>query len=181
MGVRIDRGPEPPIRATGDGLEKTYASLSDLGIDLEFESEREYVETREGALTFVDAKGHRYRILVMSLEVVLCIRVGLDFDARALKISRVRTGGTELVVEHYEGAVHRALESCKGSGREFALVVDVGTVTQGWLSSGSEHLESELAWLDFDAAWLSLADPAPPLGARDIFRGIASRFRRTAE
>ncbi len=69
-----------------------------LGQNLQFVIEREFIEPGEPRPDFRDAKGRRYRILVISLEVVLCVEVPINFDPLQLVLSVFSMDGNMVVV-----------------------------------------------------------------------------------
>jgi hypothetical protein len=86
------------LRKKRESLSRTYESLTDVGIDLEFEREGEWAGL-EPAPVFTDRVGRRFRILVMSQEVVLSVEVPADYEPAQLRLRRVWVSGEETIVE----------------------------------------------------------------------------------
>lgn len=169
--------PGLPIRLLWDDLDRTYASLSELGIDLEFVLEREYLAPEDPKPVFTDSGGSRFRILVLSLEVVLCVRVPDEYDPSELKLVSIEQQELEIVVEVHGAQAHRALSR----GTE---------ATESFVAVAPEELEaltaplrldslpaSTLSWIEFDEAWLTCVDPAPPIRLRELLSRLLRHGR----
>jgi hypothetical protein len=101
MAAVLGDAPDPPISLSwGDlskkkeSLSRTYESLTDVGMDLDFIREGEW-EAWEPTPVFTDRVGRRFRILVMSQEVVLCVEVPADYEPAQLRLRRVWVSGEE--------------------------------------------------------------------------------------
>ena len=180
MAVVLGSPPHPPIRLRWEDLDRSYDSLSDVGVDLQFVMEREFLDPQETRPLFTDSDGQRFRILVISLEVVLCVRVPDDFDPLQLTLRRVKSALGEMVVESLGSDDHRALLVETGEavpiGAEF-LVDDTAEVDPS--SGGRTQLISSPSWLDFDDAWMRSVDPAPPVTLGTwLHNCLSALFRR---
>ncbi|AWB86086.1 hypothetical protein [Mycetocola zhujimingii] len=186
MAVVLGVPPAPPISLSwGDlskkreSLSRTYDSLTDVGIDLQFLREGEW-EAWEPTPVFTDRLGRRFRILVMSLEVVLCVEVPADYEPAQLTLRRVWLSGEEIIVESLHSADHRALSS----ETRTAIPIETIKLADG-TSTASEDTDEEgssaLSWHVFDEEWMNSVDPAPPtyLGAW-LSQFLRNRFRRSS-
>ena len=149
-------------------------------MDLQFVMEREFLDPQETRPLFTDSDGQRFRILVISLEVVLCVRVPDDFDPLQLTLRRVKSALGEMAVESFRSEDHRALLVETGEavpiGAEF-LVDDTAEVDPS--SGGRTQLISSPSWLDFDDAWMRSVDPAPPVTLGTwLHNCLSALFRR---
>lgn len=172
--VAIADEPRPPIFLTWGDLGRRYDSLNDLGMDLQFVLEREYLAPGEPRPIFSDRDGRRFRILVVSLEVVLCVLVPNDFEPEQLELQPAHVDGAELLIESLHGVPHRALSRASGS----ALPID--GIPLGVISAESSLAELHLmsAWLEFDQAWVESVDPAPPISLVEWARRRLVRLLR---
>ncbi len=172
----VGKEPRLPIKLTWGDLRRSYDTMSDLGIDLEFVLEREYLEANEPRPYFSDRDGRRFRILVISLEVVFCVLVPQDYEPAELELHLARVDDAELVLETFRGVPHRALLT--SSGR--AVPVEALATKDIARMAPREAKEAELDWLSFDEAWLASVDPAPPVALFEwTGRRFTSIFRRS--
>jgi hypothetical protein len=168
MAVVLGDAPEPPINLSwGDfgkkkeSLSETYESLTDVGMDFEFLREGEW-EAWEPTPVFTDRLGRRFRILVMSQEVVLCVEVPADYEPSQLRLRRVWISGEEIIVESLHSVDHRALSS------ESRKAIPIETITQAdGTGTAADDTDqdgpSPLSWPVFDEEWMNSVDPAPPI------------------
>ncbi|GGE94418.1 hypothetical protein [Mycetocola zhadangensis] len=189
MAVVLGDPPDPPINLSwgdpskkNESLSRTYESLTDLGIDLEFEREGEWAGFAP-APVFTDRVGRRFRILVMSLEVVLCVEVPADYEPAQLRLRRVWVSGEEIVIESLHSVDHRALSSESRTAipiETIELADETITASEDTDKEGS----SVLSWPVFDEDWMNSVDPAPPfiitLGSLGTWLSqiLRNRFRR---
>lgn len=186
MAVVLGDAPEPPISLVwGDPSKKkefvseTYESLTDVGMDLEFEREGEWAGI-EPAPVFTDRLGRRFRILVMSQEVVLCVEVPADYEPAQLRLRRVWVSGEEIIVESLHSVDHRALSS----GTRTAIPIETMTQADGTGNAADDTDQngpSPLSWPVFDEEWMNCVDPAPPIYLEDWLPYLWRKlFRRSS-
>ena len=183
MAVVLGDPPDPPISLSwGDlskkheSLSRTYESLSDVGIDLDFLREGEW-KAWEPTPVFTDRVGRRFRILVMSQEVVLCVEVPADYEPAQLRLRRVWVSGEEIIVESLYSVDHRALSS------ESRTAIPVETIeladgTGNAADDTDEEGPSALSWPVFDEEWMTSIDPAPPIYMEDWLPHILRKLFR---
>jgi hypothetical protein len=157
-------------------LDQTFEGLRVLGQNLQFVVEREYLAEDHPRPNFRDAQGQRYRILVISLEVVLCVAVPPDFDPLQLELATIHAGDNQVIVEHLGGVIHRALTCRTGQGQPLAPVSVVELEELGETLSDTDAAQTELSWFEFDTLWSSAVDPAPPVDLGAALGRLMSRF-----
>ncbi|WP_411720344.1 hypothetical protein, partial [Mycetocola sp.] len=169
MAVILGNAPEPPINLSWGDLTKkreylsrTYESLTDVGMDLKFEREGEGEwEGSEPAPVFTDRVGRRFRILIMSLEVVLCAEVPADYHPAQLRLRRVWVSGEEIIVESLHSVDHRALSSESRTAIPIETI-ELSEETGPAADDTGEEGSSAISWPVFDVEWMNSVDPAPP-------------------
>jgi hypothetical protein len=186
MAAVLGDAPDPPISLSwGDlskkkeSLSRTYESLTDVGMDLDFIREGEW-EAWEPTPVFTDRVGRRFRILVMSQEAVLCVEVPADYEPAQLKLRRVWVSGEEIIVESLHSVDHRALSSESRT----AIPIETIELADG-TSTASEDTDEEgpsaLSWPVFDVDWMNSVDPAPPIYLEDwLPHFLRKLFRRSS-
>lgn len=159
----------------GDG--STYGSLVDVGTYFEFLDERQLERYPDDLVVFTDASGQRFRVLVISLTVVLCVAVPVNFDPRSLELAEVGAGRSTIVLEHWDGEIHRGLMLGHEEGRDArALSVDeITSLPPDWAGMSEA---SRLEWEGFDLAWFESVDPSPPIRLGELLRSLWRRPRR---
>lgn len=177
MGVT--EKPLPPIHMRWGGRIESFESLRVLGQNLEFVIEREIIDAGEPYPDFRDAAGQRFRILVISLEIVLCIAVPPNFDPRQLELAEVRDGEETMVIEHLRGDAHRALR-IHGRGHRPTVTAsedDLERFAADDLRDGAIP-PAAISWSIFDELWCGAVDPSPAIGLGTALRGLVSRILR---
>lgn len=181
MAAVILDNPSAPIRMAWGGTDDRYDNLADLAIDLEFIQEASF-QPGEARPRFLDSSGFEYRILVMSLEVVLCVRVPSGYDPGDLELVSVHLGGECLIVEHLNGRIHRALAMDGSNGSEYSAYHQAGVFPCDSLSRMEDPEGTSMPWKEFDRLWLEAMDPAPPLSvgqvAEEVAKAIKARLQR---
>lgn len=176
MAEVILDSPSPPIVMTWEGSKDSYDNLADLAIDLEFLQEANF-RPGESRPRFLDSSGFEYRILVMSLEVVLCVRVPWGYDPGDLELVAAAPSGKRLVIEHLNGRIHRALAVEQSGGGAYSACREAGAPPCDSLSGVGELAGTSMPWEEFDRLWLEAMDPTPPLSARQVVRDIAQAIK----
>ncbi len=169
--ITIDR-PGMPIAMSWGDLERNYDSLEELAMDLQFVVEHEYISENDPKPRFTDRDGSRYRIIVMSLEVVLCVRVPQNYDPASLVLREAQLSQGRLIIEFLGDAPHRALLNARVESRQFAGAAVGLDRVMSEMPAGVRLRSANISWLAFDEAWLTSVDPAPPTS----FSGIAKKF-----
>lgn len=175
MGSLIGEPPKLPIRAHGDDLDRTYDSLKDLGIDLQFidfDFQRD-----ESAVAFIDSSGARYRIMVLFLEIVLCAQVPDDYDPSQLRLVTFEHEDSELVAEALGTQAHRALSRRIGREEEFAAVAVEDLAKLSTPLSVHDLSAPAMPWWRFNEIWNSRVDPSLPIRFTDFIPGWLRRRR----
>jgi hypothetical protein len=175
MGVAV---PVPPIHMAWGDFEETFESLRVLGQNLQFVIEHEYLAEDHPRPNFRDAQGQRYRILVISLEVVFCVAVPPDFDPLQLELATIHAGDSQVIAEHLGGVIHRALSCPTGQGQPLAPISVVELEELGATLRDADAAQTELSWFEFDTLWFSAVDPAPPVDLGAALRRLMSRLVR---
>lgn len=166
MGAIIGEPPNLPIRTHGDDIDRTYESLRDLGIDLQF-IDFDF-QPDESALAFTDSCGARYRIMVLSLEIVLCVQVADDYDPSQLRLVTFEYEDSEMVVEALGMQAHRALSRKIGSEEEFAAVVVEDLAALSTSLKMNDLPAPTMPWWKFNGLWNSSVDPSLPIRLTDF-------------
>jgi hypothetical protein len=176
MATLVDSDPSPTFPLRAAGIDANYRSLADVGVDWEFLDERGLEDDPDGVIIFTDSVGQQFRILVISLEVVLCVAVPAGFDPRRLVLTEVPDADARVVVEHLDGEVHRALRlEAAGNSQGRALSsADIAEIRPQWERLGKP---SSLPWEQFDLAWFESVDPSPPLGLGEMIHAVLPRGR----
>jgi hypothetical protein len=171
--VILGRAPSFPL-TVGDG--STYGSLVDVGTYFEFLDERQLERYPDDLVVFTDVSGQRFRILVISLTVVLCVGVPADFDPRSSELAEVRAGSSTVVLEHFGGEVHRGLLLGGQEDQEARAlsVVEIASLPTDWVHTSRA---STLDWETFDLAWFESVDPSPPIGIGGLLRSFWRALR----
>lgn len=177
MAEMIIDHPSMPITLTWEELNESYDTLADLGVDLEFVQEFEYIDPGEPRPRFIDASGDRYRILVISLEVVFCVRIPSEFDPLDLELVSTNLDGNDIVIEHLEGRIHRALAATPNGQGVYAAVRDAGFPPLDSLSRLEQLGEAPMTWVEFDQRWFESIDPAPPMAIPEAIRATITSIR----
>lgn len=172
--VAVGESPTFPMTMRWQDEVETYDSFYDLGVNLEFSEEGAF-EPGEARPVFTDSRGARFRIIVMSLEVVLCVNVPDDFDPEQLRIARFGSERGGLLIETLGAQVHRALEPVPGTGQLTPLSAN-GVARLAWTSDRAHPDSSALSWADFDQIWLEAVDPAPPIYLHQIPGRLRARL-----
>lgn len=176
MGVDFGATPEPPIRLLWDDRDR-YSTLTELGISLEFIQEQDFVASDRERPYFLDSSGVRFRILVVSLEVVLCVAVPPDFDPAELKLGTADFNNDVVVVEHFEGQVHRALLPPGSTNDLYAALLSQDAASlKVELQDGAA--EVGLTWQQFDQHWFDSVDPSPPMEPRSALSALLGHVGR---
>jgi hypothetical protein len=179
MAMIVGTPPKLPIRLRWDDIDTTYDTLEDIGVDLQFVQERDYVTSDESEPNFADVSGERFRILVISLEVVLCVAVPADFDSRQLELAEIRDGDRWVLAEHLRGEIHRVLSAPNGLDQPIAAVsVDELEGVGSRDIRDAVLAQTDCTWQDFDELWYSAVDPAPPIVLGQALRRLVSRVFR---
>jgi len=166
--------PIPPIHMVWDDEHETFDDLRHLGINLEFLGERER-EEEEPRPVFRDSHGQRFRILVISLEVVLCVAVPTDYDPLRLELTAIPGDEDVVVAEHLSGEIHRVLKCPTGPGQPSASIASVDLEALSAALRSGDVVQPELSSPDFDDLWFSAVDPAPPIDVGAALRRLMSR------
>lgn len=181
MAVNIGDGPKPPITLSWEDIDRTYDSLVDLGMDLQFVEEHEYIDGSEPEPVFLDRDGRRFRILVMSLEVVFCAEVPSDYSPTQLLLRSVQMQGGEALVESLHGRDHRALLVESRTAIEVSeMPHSRGTACESDPGARVRDTDARHSWIAFDKEWLGSVDPTPPIPLTTfIHRGLRNLFRNS--
>ncbi|MDT0200637.1 hypothetical protein [Nocardioides sp. AE5] len=172
----VGSGPSLPIHMHWAEEHEVFDNLAELGQTLQFVIEGEF-RNSEPIPDFRDSKGRRFRVLVMSLEVVLCVEVDEKYHPSQLSLASIE-GSEGVVFEHLDGAIHRILTFSEDSEVFTAAIPDQGN--SSFRASEFDAAPPSLSWSEFDALWFKAVDPAPPLNLIKEFRsaiiGFVSRY-----
>lgn len=157
-----------PVYMTWGEDTDSYDSLEDLGTYLQFLREGEF-GAGDSFPIFIDSTGVRYRIVIISLEVVLCLPVPKSFKISDLTLMETHLPGGRAVLEMLGDTPHRALgwsaSSRPGTTSEpKALPLErVPLENVGWKASS-------MPWAEFDLLWFEASIPPFSFGLPKPFR-----------
>lgn len=100
-----------PIVLCWDDIDRSYQSISDIGIDLEYLTVRDQLEIEP---RFTDSLGRRFRFVIDWLEVLFCHEVPEDFSHRSMRVTKYLDGFRTIFAETLGEEIHRTITISNG-------------------------------------------------------------------
>ena len=95
-----------PIALCWGDIDRSYQSISDIGVDLEYLTVRDQLEIEP---RFTDSLGRRFRFVIDWLEVLFCHEVPEDFSHGSLRVTKYLDGSRTIFAETLGEEIHRTI------------------------------------------------------------------------